>query len=193
MAVNVNVAAVLFALIVAVVIVFIYFRYFKRGPSQTGELCEKNNDCENGACGRLGVNHGDYRCCPTGAIHTYNFIDYCGGLENAQLCHSDAMCKSGNCEGGSWLSAGVCLPKSDPGAPCRDDSECDYGCGRRAAPVSQPLQCCQPGQHPAEAWSRYFCVPIPDDNRCYKDSHCLPGSYCRGVAGVAYPGLCTKR
>ena len=75
-----------------------------------GESCKHNSQCANNKCGReTAIKDAPTTCCPDGThLDNYGGYDYCSGMPTGSKCWSNAMCKNGNCKGGSIFGRGTC-------------------------------------------------------------------------------------
>ena len=60
------------------------------------QLCESNDDCDNGACGRITARDKAVKvCCPSDDYSNYAGFDYCTQMPEGSTCFSDAHCETG--------------------------------------------------------------------------------------------------
>ncbi len=158
----------------------------------TGDVCERNCECNNKACGRKTAADGaPLICCPSGKKGTFAAKDYCYGMVDGSRCRSDAMCASGHCRGtGGVGKLGTC-GKLDVGQSCGVDSDCKNDhCARESARDGAKKVCCKSGKSGRFGGFDY-CYSMPDGTTCWSDAMCASG-YCRGNAGGTKKGVCGK-
>jgi len=162
----------------------------KKSTKEELQPCTSNDECKNGACGRIDAASGALVCCPSGSIVTYAGYDYCTQIPAGGVCWSDVMCASGYCQDNNGgLQKGRCVEKGAAGQPCTSNSDCKNNtCGRQTAADGAPLVCCPSGD--TRTYGGYdYCSNMPNGSTCWSDAMCA-SDYCGGNAGGLQRGTC---
>ena len=155
------------------------------------ETCSSNDECINGACGRIDAGSGALVCCPSGATATYAGFDYCKEIKTGDACWSDYMCASGYCKGNAGgVQKGICTKKGETGDACETNSDCRRNaCVRANAADNAPLTCCASGEYTTYAGYDY-CTKMPKGSVCWSDAMCSSGN-CSGNMSGMKKGKCS--
>ena len=187
----------IFAIIIGVagIIILLYFIFKKKkGTLKAGEVCQSDDKCINGNCGREQAGTGVKKCCPNATSEIYDGYRYCKDMPNGNLCWSDAMCGSGYCEGNAGgIKKGICTAISTPGNTCKDDRHCsNRACGHITGAVDSGKICC-PSGHTHTYDDDKYCTQMPDGTVCRSNEMCA-SEYCKKAhEGIYERGICTAQ
>lgn len=171
--------------------------------------CQKDTDCESGACGSVGYNMT--MCCPSGlsvfwplngpshyraCIHQpigspcAALSDFCQspGICNSGICQSEKLMDGQSCEDNKNCVTGVCVrglcaaELVQEGGACDDDQDCHNGlsCALESSIQGDKTTCC-PAEFVGPPLSMLVCKGQSVGARCgISDSVCASGACSRG-------------
>jgi hypothetical protein len=152
---------------------------------KVADTCNKNCQCENGACGRESAKAGTpVTCCKSGKsenVISAGALDFCTEMPDGEQCWLDTNCASGRCiNNGDILLPGTKIGtcgKAEVGGKCTLDDDCKNGaCGRESADDNVPKVCCKSGAVDRSlANQKDYCTQMPDGARCWVNKNCASG------------------